>query len=141
MRKIDIIAARKTGTRNAVSFSPKILIDALDRMEKRVCWLGPAYWNRSWEGLEEICSRYVLASSPLSGALSPNKHNKTKKRTNIVEVLKEYSSLLGVINLNIFSLYKFEICRARSGAILSWFIGMHEGPARLFFNLMFKQLY
>ena len=102
MRKIDIIAARKTGTRNAVSFSPKILIDALDRMEKRVCWLGPAYWNRSWEGLEEICSRYVLASSPLSGALSPNKHNKAKKRTNITGALKEYSSLLGVINLNIF---------------------------------------
>ena len=41
--------------------------------------------------------RYVLASSPLSGALSPNKHNKAKNRTNITGALKEYSSLLGVI--------------------------------------------
>jgi hypothetical protein len=111
---MERIAARKTGIRNAASFSPKILIDALDRMEKRVCWLGLVYWSRSWDGVEEICSRYVFASSPLSGALSPNKHNKAKKRTNITEVLKEYFSLLGVINLKIFSLYKFGICRAVS---------------------------
>ena len=98
MRKIDIIAARKTGTRNATSFSPKILIDALDRMEKRVCWLESKYWNRSWEGVEEICSRYVFASSPLSGKLSSGRQSNANTNANMTGVFKEYFSLLNVIN-------------------------------------------
>ena len=106
MRKTEEIAAIKTGIRNATSCSPKILIDVLDRMEKRVCWLGPAYWNRSWEGVEAMCSRYVFASSPLSGTLSPRRQSKAKKNANVTGVFKEYFSLSNVINLTVFTFYE-----------------------------------
>ena len=43
MRKTEITAAIKTGSRKATSYSPRIFIDALDRIEKRLCWLFPAY--------------------------------------------------------------------------------------------------
>jgi len=57
MRKMEMTAAIKTGSRNASSCSPRILIDVLDRIEKRLCWLFPAYWNRSCDGVEATCSR------------------------------------------------------------------------------------
>ena len=54
---MEIIAAKKTGSRNVNSYSPKTLIDALDSMEKRVCWLEPEYVNIILDRLEETCSK------------------------------------------------------------------------------------
>ena len=71
-----------------------------------MCWLESKYWNRSWEGVEEICTRYVFASSPLSGKLSPGRQSNTNTNANMTGVFKEYFSLSNVINLTVFKFYE-----------------------------------